>query len=387
MNSAIQGIILLIKSAITGECYTLPEDFSWERAEALIKKNNAFQICFAGAINCGIAEQLPNFEQMQEDYCAYFLGSERQIEQFDCLCREFGKRGLHHLPIKGGLMKHCYPSHEMRPMGDADILIHEEQYPQIREVMLELGFEEIPDSSDYDYTWENPNLKVELHKYLFSPLFLDFYRYYENVWDKAQDQSNCRWALSAEDTFIYYFTHFAKHFRYGGVGCNHAVDLWVYRRAYPQMNEKYIRQEMEVLGMGEFYENICKLLEAWFEGGPWDKTTEIITPLLFGGKWGTKENNDVAQAVKIMQEENATVESSRKKRILELLFPSKARITLSYPKLAKCPLPFAWVARWIMILLFKRKNIKSRSEALNSSDEKILRRKEELESVGIKFSK
>ena len=387
MNSAIQGIILLIKSAITGECYTLPEDFSWESAEALIKKNNAFQICFAGAINCGIAEQLPNFEQMQEDYCIYYMGSQRQLEQADRVFQALGEKGLDYLPIKGCLTKMLYPSHEMRPMGDADVLIHQEQYPKIREVMMELGFQEIPDCSDFDYTWEHPDLKIELHKYLFSPEFSDYFRYFDSIWSRAKEGNHCRWELSIEDTFIYDFTHFAKHFRYGGIGCNHAVDLWVYRRAYPNMDEKYIRQEMEALGMAEFYENICQLLCAWFEDGLWNETTQLLTNLLFGGKWGSSENFRIAQTVKIMQEENTDVKSSRMRHILHLIFPSKKNISLSYPKLTKWPLPFAWIARWIFILLFKRKNIQSQSEKLKHSDEQVLRRKEELESVGIKFSK
>ena len=387
MDCITQGIILLIKSAITGEGYKMPEGFAWEKAYPIIRKNNAFQICFAGALNCGIAETLPNFGPLQEEYCIYYMGSQRQLEMAERVFRALGEKGIDYLPIKGCLTKNIYPSHEMRPMGDADVLIHEEQYPQIREVMQQLGFEETPDCSDFDYTWEHPDLKMELHKYLFPSRFPDYFRYFEPTWDRATQQGQHRWVLSLEDTFIYDFTHFAKHFRYGGIGCNHATDLWVYRRTYPQMDEAYIRQEMEKLGMEEFYDNVCKLLAAWFEDGPWDEITEILTPLLFGGKWGTRENYNIAGAVQIMQTENASAKASRKQRTRELLFPSKQTIAVSYPKLAKWPLPLAWAGRWVSVLLFKRKNIKDHTQTLSRSDDEIIRRKEELESVGIKFSK
>lgn len=386
MDPVIQGIILLAKSAITGESYGLPEDFTWEKAFPIIHDNNAFQICFAGVLNCDAAGMINKFEKMQERYCVYFLRSQRQLDMADRVFAALGEKGIDYLPIKGCLTKYLYPSHEMRPMGDADVLIHQEQYPQIREVMQELGFTEIPDSSDFDYTWEHPDLKIEFHKYLFSSRFADYFRYFENIWDKATQQGQHRWVLSPEDTFIYDFTHFAQHFRYGGIGCNHAIDLWVFRRSYPQMDEAYIRQEMEKLGMEEFYDNTCRLLSAWFEDGPWDEKTEILTPLLFGGKWGTAENYNLAYAVQIMQEQNTSAKESRKKRLINLIFPAKETMKRSYPKLAKWPLPLAWVIRWFSLLFFNRKAVKKQAKYLNKTDEDVIRRKEELESVGIKFS-
>ena len=388
MDSIKQGIILLIKSALTGESYALPEGFSWEDAESLIKKNNAFQLCFTGAVNCGITENIANFDYLQDQYCVRYVRSELQMEQVDRVCQAFEKKGIQYMPVKGSLMKKLYPSHELRTMGDADILIQESQYPQIREIMIELGYEEKIDSSDYDYTWIHPNLHIELHKHLFSSYFSDYARYFGDIWSRATNIGGNRWALRDEDLFVYYFTHFVKHFRFGGIGCNHATDLWVYKHTHPDLDENYILKQMEVLSMGAFYKNVCRLLSAWFENGSWDDITEKISELLFGGTWGTRENYEIAQSIKIMQEENVDIAGSRKKQIKKLLFPTKDELTLSHPKLAKLPLPIAWVARGMNVLIYRRKTIQHQHKILTGhSDDKITQRKEEMETIGLRFSK
>ena len=388
MDTIKQGIILLMKSAITGEKYSLPENFSFEVAEPLIKKNNAHQLCIAGAMNCGILEGSTCFGRIQDEYCVRFIHSERQLAQLNRVFQAFEENGIDYLPVKGCLMKQLYPSHEIRTMGDADILIREEQYSNIRAIMMDLGFEETIDASDYDYTWKHPFLKIELHKKLFSGYFADYARYFGDIWERASKESGFRYTLSREDTFVYYFTHFVKHFRFGGIGCNHAADLWVYKRAYPDMDEAYICREISVLGMDVFYKNLCQMLSAWFEGGSWDEITEMISNQLFDGTWGTKEKYDIAHSVKIMQEENIAAEKVRKKQILKLLFPSKESMLLNHPKIAKLPLPLAWIARGCYVLLIDNKKIKKQSEVLkNQSEDKVDSRMKELEAMGLKFTK
>ena len=44
--------------------------------------------------------------------------------------------------LKGALLREMYPEADMRLMGDVDILIKSEQYDGIRQIMLDLGFEE-----------------------------------------------------------------------------------------------------------------------------------------------------------------------------------------------------------------------------------------------------
>ena len=52
MNVTQRGIVLLVKSAITGERYELPEEFSIEAEETkeLIKKHHLMLIIYVGAV-------------------------------------------------------------------------------------------------------------------------------------------------------------------------------------------------------------------------------------------------------------------------------------------------------------------------------------------------
>ena len=130
------------------------------------------------------------------------------------------------------------------------------------------------------------------------------------------------------------------------------------------------------------------MLSAWFEDGNWDEITEIISNQLFDGTWGTKEKYDIAHSVKIIQEENIAVENIRKKQILKLLFPSKESLLLFHPKIAKLPLPIAWIARGCYVMLTDNKKIRKQSQILkNQSEDKVNSRMKELEAMGLKFTK
>ena len=78
MNVTQRGIVLLVKSAITGEKYELPEEFSIEAEDVkeLIKKHHLMLIVYVGAVNCGISKNLPYMRQLFLYYCKEIIRSE-----------------------------------------------------------------------------------------------------------------------------------------------------------------------------------------------------------------------------------------------------------------------------------------------------------------------
>ena len=71
MNTIHQGLLLLIKSALTGQGVTLPEEFTLSSAQRLIRSQSLEPLIYPGAINCGISTQS---EQMQKyQACTYLL--------------------------------------------------------------------------------------------------------------------------------------------------------------------------------------------------------------------------------------------------------------------------------------------------------------------------
>lgn len=259
MNDVQRGLALLMKSAITGEACALPETFSMEKASDTIKRHKIATLAYDGAIRCGIERNLPEMQRLFQEYCRIMLHSEGQLRAVTEICRAFDENGIDYMPLKGCNLKRIYPKPELRQMGDADILVRKEQYARIRLILRSMGFEEGMES-DHEWVWHRKDLYLELHRRLIPSYNEDYYAHFGDGWRLAKCSQGTRYALSREDEFIFIFTHFAKHFRDGGAGCRYVLDLWVYRRQYPDMDEGYIRGELERLQLNEFYENICRIV-------------------------------------------------------------------------------------------------------------------------------
>ena len=211
--------------------------------------------------------------QLFQKYCRHLQISEAQLRQVKRICAAFEENGIDYLPLKGCRMKGLYPKPELRFMGDADILIRTEQYPAVIPIMEALGFAEGAES-DHELHWKHPELNLELHKRLIPTYNQDFYRYFGDGWGRAIRCSGHGWEMKPEDEWIYLFLHFTKHFRDGGIGCRHVIDLWVYLRHHDHMDDSYIRAELKRLQLLEFHENMRRLLAVWFEEAKTDEKTE-----------------------------------------------------------------------------------------------------------------
>lgn len=381
MDTARRGIIQLIKSAITGEALALPEGFDIQTAAAILKKRGLVTLGYAGAVNCGIDPELPVMVSLQDQYLMEYYRSDCQLKRLQQVFGAFEENGIDYMPLKGTVMKSLYPSHEMRPMCDADILIREEQYSLIRPVMQQLGFRDAGES-DHEYIWKCDELLLELHKRLIPTYHKDYYGYFGIGWQKAVLQEGHRWGMSKEDTYLYDFTHFTKHFRTSGVTCRMIIDLWLYQRSFLEMDKTFIQREMDKLGLGEFYGYIQHLISAWFCDGPWDDRTEFISNYIFDG------GVTMAVADRAKAAQNAgDVTAGNKKLFWKKVFPNKNNLAWNYPQLKHLPLPIAWVARWVLLLTVRRDHIEKQVHQMqDTSQESVQAHIEGMAYVGLKFS-
>lgn len=384
MNTVQQGILTLIKSAITDEAAELPEQFDIEQAYPVMRRHSVLAMGYAGALKCGISKDCPAMQRLRQDYFAAVVKSEGQMAAIRTIQKAFDEAGIDYMLLKGSNLKLLYPAHEYRTMGDADILIRVEQYDKIRPLMLQLGYTEHMES-DHELVWNSKALHLELHKRLVPTNNRDYYRYYGEGWDRAVAGSGSSYAMKTEDEFIYLFTHFAKHYRGSGVGLRQLMDLWVYRRSYAQLDEEYIRAELEKLALLEFYDNICLLLGCWFaEEAPNEKVEFIAQVIFSNGNWGTAKS----QLMSEMLEKDA--ENGKNTWILQKVFLPRELLQLQYPLLKKWPvlLPACWIARWGKILLLKRKKLKWSVNILSGiSVEDMQSFEQALEYVGLRFEK
>lgn len=384
MNLIHSGIIQLLKSAVLGQSLPLPAGFSLDEAFPRIKAHQLIPIAYDGAVRCGIDPKTPIMRRMLQGYIHCSLISEGQMMVLEQIYQEFEHNGIDYMPVKGCNLKAMFPKPEMRQMGDADILIRVEQYEKIKPILAGLGLKE-DSESDHELVWLSDRLHLELHKRLFPSAHTDFGVYFGDGWCLAKNAGGFRYHMTCEDEFAYLFTHYAKHYRAGGIGCRHILDLWVYRRAHPDLDEKRICKIMERIRLREFYENTNDLIRLWFEDGDGSEKTEFMSEYIFNsGSWGNMEKRMLA----IYARNASPASQSRAKTRLQIVFPPVSKLRYSYPILKKMPwlTPVFWPVRWADILLFKRGSIQVKLSAMKAATvEQVDNFHQSLRYVGIDF--
>ena len=231
MNDIQNGVLILVKSILTGKPGVLPEGFSVEQAENMIVKHQIVGLAYEGAVMCGVSKQDPAMQRLFAKYYQQILRDQKQTTALHKLFATFDRDGIDYLPVKGLDMKALYPNGAMRTMGDADVLIRMEQYDRIRRLMVELGYVE-GEQTGHELVWDSNALHLELHKQLMSSYHPDLQRYYGDGWKLAKLALGNRYTYSLEDMYIFLFAHFVKHYRRSGIGIRHVLDLWLYQNAW-----------------------------------------------------------------------------------------------------------------------------------------------------------
>lgn len=388
MNIVYQGLFTLVKSALTGEKLNLPEGFELEKAAPLIKRHALIPLIYPGAINCGIAPKSELMQKMQVHYFRHLITSDRQVKAVKQLCEAFEENGIDYMLLKGVNLKSIYPKPEMRSMGDADVLIRLDQYEKIVPIMKALEYKNVKESV-YDFVWQTPELYLELHKRLYSTTQTVFCSYFGTGWEVAQKGQGHSYHMSLEDEFAYIFSHMAKHFRIRGIGVRHLIDLYVFRKAYPQLDEARVEQIMDKLQMREFYRNVCRTLEVWFEGRENDDVTDMITEYVFdSGSFGTMENKLYYQELSKASQKKRGVRNSRAGSMVDAVFPPLWLMQDSYNILFRYPvlLPVYWPVRWVDVLIHRRTNVGKKMRIIREmTDEKLLLRERAMNKMGVSF--
>ena len=370
MKQSHIGILTLLKSAIIQQKIALPEGFQLQDADEHINRHHIASLIYEGALLCNIPQNDIRLLQLFQKYCKALQVSERQLRELERIYNAFEENGIDYMPLKGCKMKALYPKPELRNMGDADILIRTEQYDKIRSVMQSLQFTE-GEETVHELVWKSDALYLELHKHLIPSYNRDFYGYFGEGWARAKLLRGTQYTMTPEDEFIFLFTHFAKHYRDGGIGCRHVVDLWVYLRSHPELDLDYIQTELKKLQLLDFYRNIRRLISTWFEDQESDSRTDFLTEFIFAsGSFGQIENRVLSRAVR---DANHSVLgfSGKLLYLWQTAFPGIKILREKYTILKKHPymLPLVWLIRPFYKVLFEWRSLRQQRRNLAAFDE------------------
>lgn len=374
----------MIAAAVTGLPRAIPADLDWDAVGKAGHRHGLLPLVYYGALQCGVTLPEDMKKKLEMATFRQVIISQNQQYALEQLFAAFDAAGIAYMPLKGTLLKEMYPKAEMRGMGDADVLIRVEQYPRIREMMPALGYTEVTES-DHELIWKCPALLLELHKRLIPSYNKDYFAYYGDGWQLAKVRNGSRYGMTDEDQLIYLFTHFAKHYRDGGIGIKHMVDLWVYRRHKPDLDETYIEKELTALQLYDFYAHVCRTLAVWFDGAEGDERTALITDFIFdSGMFGKKENHLLSDGVRLSRHGG----NAKWRKAVNLVLLPYANMCVKYPWLKKAPvlLPVMWVWRLVTVLLFKSSRIRENKENLNQMKAEDIRNYQDaLLFVGLDF--
>lgn len=387
MKQTHRGILTLLKIAVTGRECPLPEGFTLEDANEIIQRQHLWPLAYEAALRCGFSPKTELMQLWRRKYYHALFQNERQLAALEQVLTAFRNNGISHMLLKGVRLKKLYPRPELRSMGDADILIHTEQYDRIKPLLLELGFHEGVETQ-HELVWDREDLHLELHKCLFAKRLQDFYHHFGDGWKLAVPCENHSFELTPEDEFVYLFTHMAKHYRASGIGIQHVLDLYLYRAAHPEMDEARIRNTLSRLHLLEFYRNILELFDVWFGDKPSGRITDlIIMHILCSGVWGDRETQFYSAQVK-KNARSGKIHSSKLDMIWDAVFLPFETMQCRHRSLFRFPwlYPFFLVCRWVKLILLQPRKIFRKLRRVNQvQDEKTELRRRSLETVGLGF--
>lgn len=382
-----KDLFLIIKAALTDSSETVDGEIDYEELFVLSRKHQIVPMVLQGLYNT-----VGDFEAKEKfyEYTFYLMcHNQNQTYWLDEIQKIFENNHIDYMLLKGSSVKGLYPTAEMRLMGDIDILIKEEQYPEIQNLLSQAGLQEIM-VTDHELIWKGENgVQIELHRKLIPSYNDDYYTYYCKPWEKAVFKEGNRYAMSVEDEYIYIFTHLTKHYRDGGIGLRHIIDIWYFNRCYPEMDMGYIQSELEKLELAVFHQHILDTIEVWLCGKKANELTDYITErIIESGSYGIKEKCDMANAARLSATSESVVSAKRSNIFSAVLMPYSS-MKKKYPVLRRMPflLPVMWVVRWIDAIVNKRDHISRRAERIQKINADVVDRyTEELQMVGLKFS-
>ncbi len=380
-----QTVLYLLKASLCNGTFAVDAALPVEEYLAFARTQQIEALIITGMHKSGVSIS----KEVRNILLRATLLSNRQVDAAKSLDTLFEANEIDYMPLKGCVLKTLYPSEELRSMGDIDILVKTDQYARIRPLMLSLGYQEGV-QSDHEYIWDKDGIHVELHKRLIPSYNKDYYAYYGDGWQLAKPTDQpYRYEMSHEDTLIYLFTHFAKHYRDSGVGIRQALDLYVYRKAYPNLDESYIVEKMRLLQLNRFYENTMHMLDVWFGNAEHTEASQLIADRLFAsGVFGTHENSLQSTMLKKVNR-HGSVQEVKLLNWFHRAFPAYSSMRQLYPVLRQWPilLPAMWVTRWGNVLLHKRGKFKQymvEDQSLNENS--VQEYHEMLQKSGLDFN-
>lgn len=364
-----EDLIYLVSCAVNGESpdkkiideMNLPELFDLAMSHSLAA---------AAAFALETAIKLPdNFRE--EKFKSVRRTSLYNIER-ENLFKELENRKIWYVPLKGIVLKECYPKTAMREMKDNDILCDGSRFSEIREIMEGFGFTCTSfGKKHHDRYTKPPKLEFEIHRSLFySQGNAKLYGYFKDIDKKlVKDSGNSSlFHMTDEDTYLYLICHLNKHYQRKGAGLRYLLDVYVYIKQFGEsLDFDYIIAELQKIDLNDFESGIRNLAVKVFTGQALTETeSKELSFFIDSSVHGNSDNLWVSRL------KNDDSGRSKTKYALSRIFPNSAYLKEHHPFVYrhKAVYPFWVVFRPVKGLLRHRKLMFKEIKGLKSFKKK-----------------
>lgn len=263
------------------------------------------------------------------------------------LFRALEEEKIWYLPLKGIVLKDCYPQAAMREMTDNDILCDPGRMEDVKQIMGSLGYAcEAFGISNHDVYTKPPMLCFEMHRALFDEEFtLPGFERFENIGERLQKEGDggYRRRMTNDEFYLYLICHLNKHYRYAGTGLRSLLDVYLYQKQYRSvLNSDALASALEQLGLASFEKTVRELAEKLFTLQPLSEAERAdFLYLAEMGSHGTSEQEEKNRIVRPLRGDDSPQAKRAywKRRVLlsgkdlEENYPFVARHKILYPLL------------------------------------------------------
>lgn len=288
-------------------------------------------------------------------------------QSFLQLYQQFLDAGCCPLVVKGILCRRLYPKPDLRPSSDEDLLVRQEEFPEILEVIRRAGLTIEDETAEQVVACRDPKsgLYLELHRSLFSfssTAYGGLNDNFKKSFTRAVElevEGQTIWTLCPQDHLLYLILHSLKHFLHAGFGVRQVCDICLFVRDYgAQVDWLDLARKLKAARSDVFGANLLEIgraylgfpaypvpTEEWLAsfGGQLD-CEDLLEDLLAGGIYGGNTEERLHSSLITL---HAAGGEAREKRLLRTLFPSWRELAGAYPYVARhrWMLPAAWGQR------------------------------------------
>ena len=279
---------------------------------------------------------------LQERNMAVYRYEQQQYE-FEQICNVLQQSNVPFIPLKGAVMRTLYPQPWMRTSCDIDILVKEKDLPvAIDALTTKLNYQSGSKNNHDVSLFSESGVHLELH-YTLNDSGQTWGGVLSKVWEYAEAEEGCRYALTKEMFYFYHIAHMAGHFKCGGCGVRSFLDLFLLRK-YTSYNQEKLTDLLQQGGLTAFDKAVCALSEYWFaDGEETPLALELNDFILNAGMYGDVKNRVEIAKVK---------KGNRWRALSSRIFLPYNQLKFQYPILQKHKIlvPFYQVKRWFNLL-------------------------------------